>query len=99
MAALARGHGLDVELARFEAWDPGVRRFDLLISGQAPALGGAPLTRPSCGPIVGLVRRFGTSGHQVRRLCEPGPLSELFMGQLQRSPLVTDQACACPNEQ
>jgi hypothetical protein len=34
MAAVARGHG-DVELARFEAWDPGVRPFDLLISGQA----------------------------------------------------------------
>jgi SAM-dependent methyltransferase len=46
MGALARDHGLDVEIARFEDWDPRGRRFDLLISGQAwhwvdPAVGAA----------------------------------------------------------
>lgn len=35
MAALARTHGLDVEVATFEAWDPEERRFDLLMSAQA----------------------------------------------------------------
>jgi hypothetical protein len=33
------------------------------------------------------------------RWCEPGPLSALFVSQLQRGPAVTDQVCACPNEQ
>lgn len=35
MAAVARTHGLDVEVGVFEEWDPGDRRFDLLVSGQA----------------------------------------------------------------
>jgi SAM-dependent methyltransferase len=35
MAEVARAKGLEVEVARFELWDPGSRRFDLLISGQA----------------------------------------------------------------
>jgi len=35
MAELARAKGLEVEVARFEDWDPGERRFDLLTSGQA----------------------------------------------------------------
>jgi SAM-dependent methyltransferase len=35
MAAIARAHGIDVEVERFEAWDPAERRFDLVVSGQA----------------------------------------------------------------
>lgn len=35
MAAVARGHGVEVEEARFEDWDPRGRRFDLLVSAQA----------------------------------------------------------------
>jgi SAM-dependent methyltransferase len=35
MAAVARGSGLTVEEARFEEWDPGRRRFDLVMSAQA----------------------------------------------------------------
>ena len=35
MAAVARRHGLDVELGTFEDWDDGGRRFDLLVAGQA----------------------------------------------------------------
>jgi SAM-dependent methyltransferase len=30
MAEVARGHGLAVEVATFEAWEPAGRRFDLL---------------------------------------------------------------------
>jgi SAM-dependent methyltransferase len=46
MAAVARRHGLDVELATFEDWDDAGRRFGLLVSGQAwhwvdPVLGAA----------------------------------------------------------
>jgi SAM-dependent methyltransferase len=44
MAEVARSHGLEVEVARFEQWDAGGRVFDLLVSGQAwhwvdPAVG------------------------------------------------------------
>ena len=35
MAAIARGHGVDVEVAAFEAWDPAGRTFDRVTSAQA----------------------------------------------------------------
>ena len=35
MAAVAERHGLSVDVATFEEWDPGGRRFDLVVSGQA----------------------------------------------------------------
>lgn len=35
MAAVARAHGLEVEVARFEEWDAAGRRFDLAVCGQA----------------------------------------------------------------
>jgi SAM-dependent methyltransferase len=35
MAAVARTHGLDVEVGSFEQWDDAGRRFDLIISAQA----------------------------------------------------------------
>jgi len=35
MAAVARAHGVDVEIGGFEAWDPARRTFDLIVSGQA----------------------------------------------------------------
>jgi SAM-dependent methyltransferase len=35
MADLARRHGLEVEVAAFEAWDPAGRVFDAVVSGQA----------------------------------------------------------------
>jgi SAM-dependent methyltransferase len=35
MAAVARRNGLEVELARFEEWDPAGRVFDLAVCGQA----------------------------------------------------------------
>ena len=34
MAAVARGHGVAVEVARFEAWDDAGRRFDLVTCGD-----------------------------------------------------------------
>ncbi|WP_030437883.1 class I SAM-dependent methyltransferase [Actinoplanes subtropicus] len=35
MADFARGRGLDVEVARFEDWDPAGRTFDAVVSGTA----------------------------------------------------------------
>jgi SAM-dependent methyltransferase len=54
MAAVARGHGLSVEIAAFEDWDDRGRRFDLITCAQAwhwvdPAVAGpkaARLLRP-----------------------------------------------------
>ncbi len=34
MAELARRHGLSVEVAKFEAWDPADRAFDAVVAGQ-----------------------------------------------------------------
>ena len=46
MAEFARGRGFDVEIARFEDWDPAGRSFDALIAGMTwhwidPAVGAA----------------------------------------------------------
>lgn len=35
MAGVAESHGVRVEVARFEVWDPAHRMFDLVVSGQA----------------------------------------------------------------
>jgi len=35
MADFARGRGLDVEVAKFEEWDPAGRTFDVVVSGSA----------------------------------------------------------------
>lgn len=35
MAAVARSHGLAVEVSPFESWDAAGRRFDLVVAGQA----------------------------------------------------------------
>ena len=35
MAAIARSHGITVEEATFETWDPRGRMYDLIVSGQA----------------------------------------------------------------
>jgi SAM-dependent methyltransferase len=59
MAELARRSGLEVEIAKFEDWDPTGRAFDVVIAGQAwhwvdPVLGAskaAGVLRP-CGRIA-----------------------------------------------
>jgi SAM-dependent methyltransferase len=45
MAAIARRHGIAVEVAPFETWDAAGRNFDLVVSGQA-----WHWVDPSCGP-------------------------------------------------
>lgn len=35
MAGVARSHGISVEVATFETWDPAGRTFDMIVSGQA----------------------------------------------------------------
>jgi SAM-dependent methyltransferase len=50
MASVARGYGIDVEVAKFEDWDPAGRTFDVVIAGQTwhwvdPTAGAAAAAR------------------------------------------------------
>jgi SAM-dependent methyltransferase len=65
MARLARRHGVTVEVAGFERWQPVGRRFDLLACGQAwhwvdPGAGARKAAEVICpGGRVGLFWNFG----------------------------------------
>jgi SAM-dependent methyltransferase len=65
MAAVARGKGLEVEIAPFESWDERDRSFDLVICGQAwhwidPRAGAVKAAQVlSTGGGVGLFWNFG----------------------------------------
>jgi SAM-dependent methyltransferase len=71
MVTVGRAHGLVVEEATFEQWEPGSRRFDLLVSAQAwhwvdPPVGSAKaaaVLRPNAR--IGL---FWNVGHPLREL-------------------------------
>lgn len=79
MATVGRAYGLAVEEATFEQWEPGARRFDLLVSAQAwhwvdPEVGSAKaavVLRPSAR--IGL---FWNVGHPPRQL--KGRLDEVY---------------------
>jgi SAM-dependent methyltransferase len=79
MAQLARAKGLDVEVARFEDWSPGGRRFDLVASAQAwhwvdPRAGAARAAealRPD--GLLGVFWNFGDPHPRVRE-----PLSRIY---------------------
>ena len=73
MAAVASGHGLEVEISRFESWDDRGRRFDLLTAGQSwhwvdPTEGArraADVLEP--GGRVALFWNLGSPPDQVQR--------------------------------
>ena len=77
MAQLARLKGVDVEVARFEDWDPRARRFDLVVSAQAwhwvepraGAMRAAQALRE--GGRLGVFWNFGDPPARVRRLLSP----------------------------
>lgn len=68
MAALARGHGLEVEVARFEDWDAAGRRFDLAVSGQAwhwlDPCGGARAAAEALRPEARLALFWNRGAHE-----------------------------------
>lgn len=74
MAQVARSHGLAVEVATIEQWDPRSRRFDLLTSGQAwhwvdPALGAAKAAEcVAGGGTVALVWNIGALPEDLARV-------------------------------
>ncbi|GHH53351.1 class I SAM-dependent methyltransferase [Lentzea cavernae] len=75
MAGFARGTGVAVEVAKFEAWDPAGREFDAVVAGQSwhwvdPEAGprqAARVLRPG-GVFVALWHVFGT----------PEPIADAF---------------------
>ncbi len=77
MAEIARGKGLEVEVARFEDWHPRGRHFDLVTSAQAwhwidPRAGAARAAqalRP--GGRLGVFWNFGDPPPHVRELLSP----------------------------
>ena len=77
MAALARAKGIEVQLARFEDWDAGARRFDLVTSGQAwhwiePAAGAARAAEVlRGGGRIGVFWNFGDPPAQLRERISP----------------------------
>jgi SAM-dependent methyltransferase len=77
MAQIARRSGLDVEISAFERWEPGGRRFDLVISGQAwhwidPWLGSAKAAAALVeGGRIGLFWNVGDPPAHVRALLAP----------------------------
>jgi SAM-dependent methyltransferase len=77
MAELARGKGLEVEVARFEEWDPRGRRFDLVTSAQAwhwidPGAGAARAAEAlRAGGLLGVFWNFGDPPPHVRELLAP----------------------------
>lgn len=74
MADFARRHGLDVEVATFEAWDPAGRSFDAVIAGQswhwidpvAGAVKAAEVLRPG-----GMLALFGHVFEPPAEVAEP----------------------------
>ncbi len=77
MARLARAHGVPVEVARFERWEPAGRSFELVVSGQAwhwidPLAGAhkaASVLEP--GGRLALFWNFGRQPPAVAELFDP----------------------------
>ena len=77
MAALARAKGLEVEVGRFEEWDPRGRRFDLVTSAQAwhwidPRAGAVRAAQAlRAGGLLGLFWNYGDPPPHVWDLLSP----------------------------
>jgi SAM-dependent methyltransferase len=77
MARLARAHGVPVEVAQFERWEPAGRSFELVVSGQAwhwidPLAGAhkaASVLEP--GGRLALFWNFGRQPRAVAELFDP----------------------------
>jgi SAM-dependent methyltransferase len=71
MAEFARRHGLDVEVATFETWDPAGRDFDAVVAGQSwhwvePVVGArraAEVLRP--GGLLAVIRNDGQPPSEI----------------------------------
>jgi len=75
MAAVARAHGLAVEVASFESWEPAARSFDLVASAQA-----WHWVDREAGPrkAAGVLRRHGKLAVFWNRGTHDAPTQRLF---------------------
>lgn len=77
MAAVARNHGVTVEIGSFEKWDDADRRFDLIISAQAwhwvnPQIGAPKAARLlNAGGVVTLFWNFDELDEATRAVVDP----------------------------
>ena len=81
MADFARAHGLEVEVATFEAWDPAGRTFDAVIAGQSwhwvdPVSGAAKAAR--------LLRPRGRLAVFAHVFAPPAEVAEAFAALYRR---------------
>lgn len=86
MAEVARAKGTEVEISKFEDWQPAGRRFDLLVSGQAwhwvdPILGAKRAAEVlDVQGRLGVFWNFGEHDEELQALLDP--IYERFGPQL-----------------
>ena len=73
MAEIARGHGIDVEIAAFEAWDAAGRTFDRVTSAQAWHWLDLPVATAKAASVL---RPGGRLGLIWNAGCQPDELAD-----------------------
>ncbi|HEY1830555.1 MAG TPA: class I SAM-dependent methyltransferase [Acidimicrobiales bacterium] len=77
MAEIARGHGVEVEIAAFEAWDAAGRTFDRVTSAQAWHWLDLPIATAKAASVL---RPGGTLGLMWNAGCQPDRLADALEG-------------------
>ncbi len=81
MAEIARGHGVEVEIAAFEGWDAAGRTFDRVISAQAWHWLDLPIATAKAASVL---RPGGTLGLIWNAGCPPDDLADALEGVYER---------------
>jgi len=77
MAEIARGHGVEVEIAAFEGWDAAGRTFDRVTSAQAWHWLDLPIATAKAASVL---RPGGTLGLIWNAGCQPDDLADALEG-------------------
>ena len=77
MAEIARGHGVEVEIAPFEGWDAAGRMFDRVTSAQAWHWLDLPIATAKAASVL---RPGGTLGLIWNAGCQPADLADALEG-------------------
>jgi SAM-dependent methyltransferase len=77
MAEIARGHGVEVEIAAFEAWDAAGRMFDRVTSAQAWHWLDLPIATAKAASVL---RAGGKLGLIWNAGCQPDDLADVLEG-------------------
>jgi SAM-dependent methyltransferase len=81
MAEIARGHGVEVEIAAFEGWDAAGRTFDRVISAQAWHWLDLPIATAKAASVL---RPGGTLGLIWNAGCPPDDLADALEAVYER---------------